>query len=420
MNSTLSQLVLTQPMAVARGLMRALRVIACALALRAAALSRPSVRDAMPKLAAGDGCGPNRIFEWKGLNTRYYALNEDGDGPSVILVHGLFVNADHWRRNAPALAAAGCRVFAVDLLGNGYSDKPYPEDPAAVAVSGENSRFPDGASSTVVADLGTAGGGARPGIDVEQRHPRAGSPYNFFTWADQLTDFAEAVAKPPSGSCALVCNSIGCISGLVAARDRPDLFEGVLLVAPNFRELHVAESPAFLQPAVSWVQAQLRAKGQGLFDALAKPDTVKSILKEPYADEKAVTDDLVDCLLTPLLTEGSADVVFDTLSYSAGPLPEQLLQDDALAAAKIWACVGDRDPWTPIKRVAALEKYAPVKRVDVLRGAGHCPHDENPALVNPLILEFLGLATPEAEPAAASDGKKTGVGTPLFDKKVRA
>ncbi|KAH8056428.1 hypothetical protein JL721_10028 [Aureococcus anophagefferens] len=387
-------------MAVARGLMRALRVAVCALLLRAAALSRPSVRDAMPKLAAGDGCGPNRIYEWKGLNTRYYALNEDGDGPSVILVHGLFVNADHWRRNAPALAAAGCRVFA-------------------------NSRFPAGASSTVVADLGTAGGGARPGIDVEQRHPRAGSPYNFFTWADQLTDFAEAVVKPQSGSCALVCNSIGCISGLVAARDRPDLFGSCLLVAPNFRELHVAESPAFLQPAVSWVQAQLRAKGQGLFDALAKPDTVKSILKEPYADEKAVTDDLVDCLLTPLLTEGSADVVFDTLSsalsYSAGPLPEQLLQDDALAAAKIWACVGDRDPWTPIKRVAALEKYAPVKRVDVLRGAGHCPHDENPALVNPLILEFLGLATPEAEPAAAaSDGKKTGVGTPLFDKKVRA
>ncbi|EGB07672.1 hypothetical protein AURANDRAFT_27134 [Aureococcus anophagefferens] len=338
----------------------------------------------MPKLAAGDGCGPNRIYEWKGLNTRYYALNEDGDGPSVILVHGLFVNADHWRRNAPALAAAGCRVFAVDLLGNGYSDKPYPEDPAA-------------------------------------RHPRAGSPYNFFTWADQLTDFAEAVVKPQSGSCALVCNSIGCISGLVAARDRPDLFGSCLLVAPNFRELHVAESPAFLQPAVSWVQAQLRAKGQGLFDALAKPDTVKSILKEPYADEKAVTDDLVDCLLTPLLTEGSADVVFDTLSSAAGPLPEQLLQDDALAAAKIWACVGDRDPWTPIKRVAALEKYAPVKRVDVLRGAGHCPHDENPALVNPLILEFLGLETPEAEPAAAaSDGKKTGVGTPLFDKKVRA
>ena len=31
-----------------------------------------------------------------------------------------------------------------------------------------------------------------------------------------------------------------------------------------------------------------------------------------------VTDELVDVLLTPLLSPGAADVVFDTLSYSAG------------------------------------------------------------------------------------------------------
>ena len=31
-----------------------------------------------------------------------------------------------------------------------------------------------------------------------------------------------------------------------------------------------------------------------------------------------MTDELVDVLLTPLLSPGAADVVFDTLSYSAG------------------------------------------------------------------------------------------------------
>mmetsp|Transcript_22960 Transcript_22960/g.73487 ORF Transcript_22960/g.73487 Transcript_22960/m.73487 type:complete len:87 (-) Transcript_22960:1-261(-) len=45
-----------------------------------------------------------------------------------------------------------------------------------------------------------------------------------------------------------------------------------------------------------------------------------------------VTDELVDVLLTPLLQPGSADVVFDTLSYSAGPLPEQQLADTRLEA----------------------------------------------------------------------------------------
>jgi pimeloyl-ACP methyl ester carboxylesterase len=29
-------------------------------------------------------------------------------------------NADHWRKNTAVLAAAGMRVFAIDLLGYGY------------------------------------------------------------------------------------------------------------------------------------------------------------------------------------------------------------------------------------------------------------------------------------------------------------
>ena len=101
-----------------------------------------------------------------------------------------------------------------------------------------------------------------------------------------------------------------------------------------------------------------------------------------------VTDELVKVLLAPLLLPGAADVVFDTLSYSAGPLPEQLLQDPRLSDKPVWVCFGDKDPWTPPARVTALEKYAPVKRIVSLPNVGHCPHDEAPDLVNPLILEF--------------------------------
>ena len=46
------------------------------------------------------------------------------------------------------------------------------------------------------------------------------------------------------------------------------------------QELHVAEQPGFITPMVSAVQGWLRANGQPLFDFLAKPDTVKQILKE--------------------------------------------------------------------------------------------------------------------------------------------
>ena len=33
--------------------------------------------------------------------------------------------SDHWRKNIPVLGQS-CRVFAIDLLGYGYSDKPDP------------------------------------------------------------------------------------------------------------------------------------------------------------------------------------------------------------------------------------------------------------------------------------------------------
>ena len=47
------------------------------------------------------------------------------DKPAVLLVHGFGGNSRHWRRNIAELAK-GHRVYAIDLLGYGYSDKPDP------------------------------------------------------------------------------------------------------------------------------------------------------------------------------------------------------------------------------------------------------------------------------------------------------
>eukprot|EP00593_Proboscia_inermis_P005168 CAMPEP_0171308420 /NCGR_PEP_ID=MMETSP0816-20121228/18579_1 /TAXON_ID=420281 /ORGANISM="Proboscia inermis, Strain CCAP1064/1" /LENGTH=125 /DNA_ID=CAMNT_0011791329 /DNA_START=1 /DNA_END=378 /DNA_ORIENTATION=+ len=111
---------------------------------------------------------------------------------------------------------------------------------------------------------------------------------------------------------------------------------------------------------------------------------------EPYAVTDAVDDELVDVLLTPLLTEGAADVVFDTLSYSAGPLPEQQLSSQTFPeTVPVWVCYGEKDPWTPPQRVERLGRLERVEKVVLLPGVGHCPHDEAPELVNPLLLEFM-------------------------------
>ncbi|MEU6387991.1 alpha/beta hydrolase [Streptomyces sp. NPDC046939] len=51
-------------------------------------------------------------------------LVEQGSGPLVLLVHGFPESWYSWRRQLPALAAAGYRAVAIDVRGYGRSSKP--------------------------------------------------------------------------------------------------------------------------------------------------------------------------------------------------------------------------------------------------------------------------------------------------------
>jgi len=273
----------------------------------------------------------------------------------------------------------GVRVYAVDLLGSGWSDKPFREEEGAQAVSGENGRFLDCESvcyrqtrtatnskmrlqkvrtESVLRNvpLGTPSGGNRVASELELRHPLR-SPYNFYTWAEQLNDFVhDVIHAEGERPVALVANSIGTMSSLQSVIDEPELFNGVFVINPNFRELHMAEVPfsSLTMPLVRQIQSLLREKGSGLFKTLANPSTVREILKEPYKVTEAIDEELVSVLLNPLLTPGADQVVFDTLSYSAGPLPEQQLSSPSFPDLPVWVIYGKDDPWTPSKRVEKL------------------------------------------------------------------
>lgn len=367
----------------------------------------------------------NRFYTWRqGQQIRYQKCSNDNAnsnnninsiGPPVLLIHGLFVNCDHWRRTMVALQTAGyTNAYAMDLFGCGFSAKPPADSEVAQLCNGENGRFfcddehelmhgneeddmalPSQRRQPSVmrnVQLGSSNGRDTRVVNVDLRHPLR-SPYNFYTWANQINDFCRDVILPENPShpkVSLVANSIGTMSALQAIIDRPDLYTGAFIVCPNFRELHSAELPVapIALPILQSSQRFLRENGQSIFDFLAKPATVKNILKEPYAVTSAVDDELVQVLLDPLLTPGASAVVFDTLSYSAGPLPEQQLQQFP-PDRPVWVCYGDQDPWTPGPRVEALTRYAPVQKVVPIASVGHCPHDEAPELVNPLLLEFL-------------------------------
>jgi pimeloyl-ACP methyl ester carboxylesterase len=55
------------------------------------------------------------------------------DGPAVVLVHGFGGSTFNWRYTLPALAEAGYRAVALDLMGFGLSDKSFDQDDSHAA-----------------------------------------------------------------------------------------------------------------------------------------------------------------------------------------------------------------------------------------------------------------------------------------------
>jgi pimeloyl-ACP methyl ester carboxylesterase len=56
------------------------------------------------------------------------AVQDEGDGPAVVLLHGFPDSHALWRNQVPALLEAGYRVIAPDLRGFGESSKPAEVD----------------------------------------------------------------------------------------------------------------------------------------------------------------------------------------------------------------------------------------------------------------------------------------------------
>jgi pimeloyl-ACP methyl ester carboxylesterase len=279
-------------------------------------------------------------WQWQGHRIRYQTTGTSG--PVLILIHGFGASSDHWRKNLPELGVAH-RVYAIDLLGFGLSAKPTPT----------------------------------PEL-----------PYSFETWAQLVLDFSQQIIGEPVF---LIGNSIGCIVALQAAVTVPTQIRGVIMLNCSLRMLHERKRQALPWPQRTfspWFQKILAIQpiGHFFFGRLARPSVVRNILKKAYARTEAVTDELIEFLMRPAQDPGAADVFLAFIQYSQGPLAEDLLPQLNCPVLCLW---GAQDPWEPISQGQAYGKFPAVTEFIALEGVGHCPQDEAPELVNPLIQRWV-------------------------------
>ncbi|MGB3492007.1 MAG: alpha/beta fold hydrolase [Elainellaceae cyanobacterium] len=281
---------------------------------------------------------PEETWMWNDHAIRYTVV---GSGRPLLLIHGFGASIGHWRKNIPVLADAGYRVFAVDLLGFGASDKPPLN-------------------------------------------------YTLELWETLLADFWQDHINEPT---IFVGNSIGGLLALMVMAHQPHMAAGGALLNCAGGLNH---RPEELNPILSLVMGTFSTlvsspiTGPFLFDRVRQKGRLRSTLKQVYCDRAAITDELIDILYNPSCDAGAQKVFASILTAPPGPRPSELLPQIKQPILVLW---GEEDPWTPIKGAAIYQELAEQQPQRVtfasIPKTGHCPHDERPEAVNAKIIDWL-------------------------------
>lgn len=128
--------------------------------------------------------------------------------------------------------------------------------------------------------------------------------------------------------------------------------------------------------------------GGFVFNQIRQKHRIRRTLSQVYRNREAITDELVDMLYAPSCDEGAQKVFASVLTAPPGPSPAELLPRVSQPLLVLW---GADDPWTPIAGASIYQEFAkthPLTFVSI-PDTGHCPHDDRPEVVNPLILNWL-------------------------------
>ena len=260
-----------------------------------------------------------------------------GSGPALILLHGLLGYSFSWRFIIPELARH-FTVYAPDMLGAGFSDRPAGLDHSMRGTALRVLRFIERLGVSSCDLLGTSHGGTVAMMAAAECH--AG---NFNLRVRQLVLVAPVNPYSRHGQ-------------------RLAPFVGTNFGASLFR--FGAERMKFLYPY--WHARMYGDRGDIPADALAgylAPLTKPGLFEHALSIMRTWTEDLRELeKVLPSLAE------FPTLL--------------------IW---GSKDPAVYASSAAPLAKYFPNSKLVIFPGIGHLPYEECPEAFNSALIEFLTL-----------------------------
>jgi len=292
-------------------------------------------------------------WQWKNWEISWSLSKESTSEKDIkiLLVHGFGASKKHWRHNQNFLGRV-FKCYSIDLLGFGESSQP---------------------SSL---------------LDYENYRENS-IKYSFDLWSNQISSFCSEVIKSPVY---LVGNSIGGVIALKAAEILKDYCKGVILIDCAQRTMddkRLKKSNILmnlLRPVLKTVVRQ-RLISNTLFKRAANPKVIKKILEQAYPSGKNIDKELIDILYQPSQRKNSKEAFRGFINLFDDYLATDLFDKVDAPIQLIW---GEQDPWESLNEARKWKKqFRNIKRLDIINGAGHCPHDEEPEKTNKLINEFI-------------------------------
>jgi pimeloyl-ACP methyl ester carboxylesterase len=284
--------------------------------------------------ALGEGV-EERWMDFDGARMRYLRA---GSGPPLILLHGLLGYSYSWRYAMPALAPFAT-VYAPDLLGAGFSDRPK-------------------------------------GID----HSMRGTARRVLQFAEKLELSSFDLLGTSRGGAVAMCAAAECFARNIGALHLRRL---ILACPVNPYSSHGRRLAPFFGSRA----------GSGLFRAGLSIGRTQNLYPyfhaRMFGDRSKIPAGSLDGYKAPLAIPGLFEHGLSIVKTWASDLRELEEILPKLAAIPVLLMWGTKDPAVYFSSMQPLARHFQNVQTAVFPGAGHLPYEECPEEFNQALLRFL-------------------------------
>ncbi|MGH9967122.1 MAG: alpha/beta fold hydrolase [Pyrinomonadaceae bacterium] len=275
--------------------------------------------------------GEAHFFEWKHGRIFYKSAGAGQAGAPLVFIHGVGAGSSSfmWRKNFDVLAR-DFRVYAFDLLGFGFSDKP------------------------------------------------ATAPYSSDLYVELITDFIREVVGYPAN---VVASSLGATYAIRVADEHPELIKSMVLNAPTGTE-KMNTRPG-MAGAAFYGLLQSPVLGTSFYNVMASERSIRDYSrKHLFYDHHRVTNRLVANFYATSHQPGAQHAI---AAFLAGYLNTDTRVAFSRLHQRVKLVWGKQDTTTPADNAVTLLQANPQASLEVFDYCRMMPEQEHPEKFNAVV-----------------------------------